>query len=65
VKEPTLPGNTSQETLVTFESFMKHRHIFPWMNSNIETPLKDITTQGESTALASPIPSLTPLADTW
>jgi hypothetical protein len=32
------------------------------MTSNTETPLKDVTTQGESTALASPIPYLTPLA---
>jgi len=62
VKEPTLPGNTLQETLAMFESFMKHGHMFPHMTSNNETPLKDVTTQGEYTAVASPIPYLTPLA---
>jgi hypothetical protein len=45
-----------------FEAFMKHGHTFPQMTSNTETHVKDVTTQGESTALAIPIPSLTPLA---
>jgi hypothetical protein len=61
-KEQTLPGKTLQETLAMFEAFMKHGHVFPQITSNTETPLKDISTQGESTALTSPIPSLTPLA---
>jgi hypothetical protein len=41
---------------------MKHGLNFPQLFSNTETPMKDVTTQGESTALANPIPSLTPLA---
>jgi hypothetical protein len=41
---------------------MKHGHTFPQLFSNTETPVKDVTIQGESTALAIPIPSLTPLA---
>jgi hypothetical protein len=32
---------------------------------NIETPVKDFTNKGESTALAIPIPSLTPLATSY
>ena len=36
--------------------------MFPHMNSNTETPLKDVISQVESTTLASPIPYLTPLA---
>ena len=41
---------------------MKHGLNFPQLFSNTETPMKDVTTQGESNALANPIPSLTPLA---
>jgi hypothetical protein len=44
---------------------MKHGHVFPQITSNTETPLKYISTQGESTALTSPIPSLTPLASSF
>jgi hypothetical protein len=40
---------------------MKHGHTFPQLNSNTETHVKDVITQGESTALAISIPSLTPL----
>jgi hypothetical protein len=45
-----------------FEAFMKHGHSFPQMTSNIETHVKDVTAQRESTTLAIHIPSLTPLA---
>jgi hypothetical protein len=65
VKEPTIPGKTLQETLAMFEYFKKHGHVFPQMTSNTENPLKDVTTQGASTALASPIPSLNPLASSF
>jgi hypothetical protein len=61
----TLPGKSLHETLAMFESFMKHGHIFPQMTSNTENPINDVTAQGESTALASPIPSLTPLATSF
>jgi len=48
-----------------FESFIKHGHIFSQITSNIETPLKYISTQGKSIALTSPITSLTPLASNF
>jgi hypothetical protein len=57
-----IPGKTDLESLALFEAFMKHGHAFPQLFSNTETPVKDVTIQGESTALAIPIPSLTPLA---
>jgi hypothetical protein len=40
---------------------MKHGNNFPLSLSNTEIPMKDVTNQGESTALISPIPYLTPL----
>jgi hypothetical protein len=61
-KEQNLLGKTLQETWEMFESFMKHGHVFRQITSNIEIPLKYISTQGESTALTFHIPSLTPLA---
>jgi hypothetical protein len=57
----SIPGKSDQELLTSFEAFMKHGHNFPLSLSNTETPVKDTTNQGESTALISPIPSLTPL----
>jgi hypothetical protein len=57
----SIPGKGDQELLTSFEAFMKHGHNFPLSISNTETPVKDTTNQGESTALITPIPSLTPL----
>jgi hypothetical protein len=54
-------GKTNQDLLALFEAFMKHGHNFPLLLSNIETPMKDVTNQGEYVALTLPIPSLTPL----
>jgi hypothetical protein len=61
----SIPGKTDQELLALFEAFMKHEHNFPLLFSNTETPMKDVTNQGESIALTSPIPSLTPLATSF
>jgi hypothetical protein len=61
----SIPGKSDQELLALFEAFMKHGHNFPLLLSNTETPVKDVTNQGESTALISPIPSLTPLATSF
>jgi hypothetical protein len=58
-------GKSDQELLALFEAFMKHRHNFPLLLSNNETPLKYVTSQGESAALISPIPSLNPLAKSY
>jgi len=44
---------------------MKHGHNFPLLLSNIETLVKDVTNQGESVALISPIPYLTPLETSY
>jgi hypothetical protein len=63
--QPILPIKTLQEKLAMFKSFMKHGHIFPQMTSNTETPLKYVTSQGESNALALPIPYLTRLASSF
>jgi hypothetical protein len=61
----SIPGKSDQELLASFEAFMKHGHNFPLSLSNTETPVKDVTNQGESTAFISPIPSLTPLATSF
>jgi hypothetical protein len=44
---------------------MNHEHNFPLSFLNSETPAKNATNQEESTALISPIPSLTPLATSY
>jgi hypothetical protein len=61
----TLPGKTFEETFALFEAFMKNGHTFPHLTSNTETPIKDVTTQGESTTLAISIPYLTSLATSY
>jgi hypothetical protein len=58
VKGLALGGKTLEETFVMFEALIMHQHIFPQMTSNIENPIKDVTTQGESTSLTIPIPAL-------
>jgi hypothetical protein len=58
----SIPGKNEQELLASFEAFMKKGHTFPLSLPNTETPVKDTTNQEGSTALTSPIPSLTPLA---
>jgi hypothetical protein len=60
--EISIPSKNNQESLALFEALMRHGHTFPQLLKNIETPVKEITNQGESTALTIPIPSLTPLA---
>jgi hypothetical protein len=58
----SIPGKNEQELLASFEAFMKQGHTFPLSFPNTETLVKDTTNQEGSTALISPIPSLTPLA---
>jgi hypothetical protein len=58
-------GKSDQESLTLFEDFMKHGHNFPLLLSKSETHMKDVRNQWGSTALISPIPSLTPLATSY
>jgi hypothetical protein len=58
----SVPGKDEKKLLASFEAFMKHGHTFPLSFPNTETPVKDATNPEGSTALSSPIPSLTPLA---
>jgi len=44
---------------------MKHGHNFPLFTSNTKTLVKYFITQGETTALVIPIPSLTPLPTSY
>jgi hypothetical protein len=61
----SIPGKNEQELLASFEAFMKQGHNFPLSFPNTETPVKNTTNQEGSTALISPIPSLTPLATSF
>jgi hypothetical protein len=62
----TILGKIDEESLAFFEAFMKHGHTFPQLFSNTKTPMKYVTIQGDqSTALAIPIPSLTPLETSY
>jgi hypothetical protein len=60
IAEICIPGKGDHELLTSFEDFLKHGHNFPLSILNTETPVKDNSNQGESTALITPIPSLTP-----
>jgi hypothetical protein len=61
----SIPGKDKHKLLASFEAFMKHGHNFPLPLPNTETPVKDATNPETSTALSSPIPSVTPLATSY
>jgi len=61
-KYTIITGENEQKLLASFEAFMKQGHTFPLSLPNTETPVKNATNLEGSTALVSPIPSLTPLA---
>jgi hypothetical protein len=54
-------GKNVPKLLALFETFMKQGHTFPLLWPNTKNPMKNVTNPEGSTALISPIPSLTPL----
>jgi hypothetical protein len=61
----SMPGLNDQQLLASLEAFMKHGHAFPPSSPVTTTVTPSVTSPEKSTALISPIPSVTPLSTSF